>query len=124
MLEKFHKKEKLKRSKHIETLFSEGKFVYSYPIKLLYLQTEFDDGAKLKIGFAASKKNFKHAVDRNLLKRRMREAYRKNKPTELIKNYMCMVIYTSKKKEDYRLIEKKINQCLIKIIEEELLPIT
>lgn len=116
MSERFSKKEKLKSSKLIEKLFIEGKSVYFYPLKLIYIESESNDKVNIKIGFGVSKRNFKRSVDRNLLKRRMREAYRKNKPKVSNKNYTCMLVYSSKKIEDYTLIENKLNQCLTKSI--------
>ncbi|MUH37424.1 ribonuclease P protein component [Zobellia amurskyensis] len=75
----FPKKEKLKSKKLIEQLFAEGKPVSSFPIKLIYLPTDFIDDTRIKTGVAVPKKNFKSAVKRNRIKRLMRESYRLNK---------------------------------------------
>ena len=65
-----------------------------------------------KIIISVPKRIFKRAVDRNKLKRRIREAYRKNKTAlyeELnSKKVLLMVIYTSKKMEEYNEIEKRM----------------
>ena len=76
--QKFPKIEKLKSNKDLEELFAEGKSIYENPIKAIYkLKT---DKTKITISATVSvpKKIQKLAVDRNLLKRRMREAYRLN----------------------------------------------
>ena len=119
MSERFSENEILKSTKLIEKLFLEGKSVYFYPLKLIYIECEWKD-ASVKIGFGVSKKNFKRAVDRNLLKRRMREAYRKNKPQVSTKNYACMLIYSSKKIENYTFIQNQLKQCFNKSISREI----
>ncbi len=75
----FPKKEKLKSKKLIEQLFAQGKSVSAFPIKLIYLPTEFTEDTRVKAGVAVPKKNFKSAVKRNRVKRLMRESYRLNK---------------------------------------------
>ena len=75
----FPKKEKLKSKKLIEKLFAEGKPVSAFPIKLIYLPTDFIEDTRIKTGVAVPKKNFKSAVKRNRIKRLMRESYRLNK---------------------------------------------
>ena len=69
----FSKKEKLKSSKVIDLLFSEGKSVSKYPLRLVYVECDNDDDVTLKMGVSVSKKHFKHAVDRNYYKRVLRE---------------------------------------------------
>jgi ribonuclease P protein component len=76
---RFPKKEKLKSKKLIEQLFAEGIGVTNYPIRLVYLKTKYNDGSKCKVGVTASKRNFKSAVQRNRIKRLLRESYRLNK---------------------------------------------
>lgn len=72
MDQSFKKIEKLKSQKLIEKLFSEGKSIAVYPLRLVYLKTSFEDPVKLKVGVSVSKRNFKKAVDRNRMKRLMR----------------------------------------------------
>ncbi|MEZ4968417.1 MAG: ribonuclease P protein component [Flavobacteriaceae bacterium] len=95
----FPKKEKLKSKKGIEQLFAEGIAVTNYPIKLVYLKTNFEDGSKYKIGVTASKRNFKSAVKRNRIKRLMRESYRLNKHlifNNIEGNFAFMFLYLGK----------------------------
>lgn len=66
----------------IEKLFDGGnsRSMTAYPVRLVYLQTDGQPGdVAAKILVSAPKRNLRHAVDRNRVKRQMREAYRKNK---------------------------------------------
>ena len=73
----FGKEEKLKSRKQIEQLFREGKSSSVYPLRLLWIPQ--NNERFLQCGVSVSSRYFKHAVDRNKIKRRMREAYRLNK---------------------------------------------
>lgn len=74
----FHRKNnRLYIEREIETLFKEGASHFIYPIKILYLTYPLKDG-DYKVLISVSKRNFKRAVDRNLIKRRTKEAFRKN----------------------------------------------
>lgn len=96
---KYSKKDKLKSKKLIEQLFSEGKAVTAYPLRLVYLKTEFNDNSILKTGVSVSKRLHKTAVARNRIKRLLREAYRLNKPlffNNSSGSYAFMILYLSK----------------------------
>ena len=111
----YPKKEKLKSQKLIEQLFSEGRSVSAYPLRLVYLKTDFEDGSRCKTGVSVSKRNFKNAVDRNRIKRLMREAYRLNKSAyfnNITASYALMILYISKDGTDFDSIEKKMKQLL------------
>ena len=71
---KYSKKDKLKSKKLIERLFNEGKSLTVYPLRLIYLKTEFEDQSILKTGVSVSKRLQKTAVARNRIKRLLREA--------------------------------------------------
>ncbi|MDP2890142.1 MAG: ribonuclease P protein component, partial [Bacteroidota bacterium] len=75
-----HKEERLCSQKLIEELFNSGDSFLSYPLKVVFLKTELPQPQPVQAAFTVSKRNFKRAVKRNLLKRRIREAYRLNKP--------------------------------------------
>ncbi len=75
----FRKEEKLKSRKLIEKLFSDGSSFLVFPIKVVYLIVDEPMDFPIKIGVSTSKKNFKLAVDRNRIKRLLRENYRLNK---------------------------------------------
>nr|WP_317167246.1 ribonuclease P protein component [Winogradskyella helgolandensis] len=96
---KYSKKDKLKSKKLIEQLFTNGKAVTAYPLRLVYLKTEHDDGSLLKTGVSVSKRLHKTAVSRNQIKRLLREAYRLNKPlyfNNSSESYAFMILYLSK----------------------------
>ena len=73
------KDERLSSQKVIGEMFSSGESFLSYPIKVVFQKTESTQAFPVQAAFTVSKRNFKRAVKRNLLKRRMREAYRLNK---------------------------------------------
>jgi len=75
----YNKFEKLKSRKQIELLFAQGKSISSFPVKVFYLQVEHIPEHPVQVGVGVSARNFKKAVDRNTIKRRMREAYRLHK---------------------------------------------
>jgi ribonuclease P protein component len=64
--------------------------------------------------FSVPKRQFKHAVDRNLIRRRMKEAYRLNK-TLLSGAFSIAFIYISKEIEKYEVIEKGMKGALKKM---------
>jgi ribonuclease P protein component len=75
----YNKFEKLKSRKQIELLFAKGKSISSFPVKVFYLPVEHTPVHPVQVGVGVSARNFKKAVDRNTIKRRMREAYRLHK---------------------------------------------
>lgn len=105
----YPKKEKLKSKKTIELLFSEGKSVAKYPLRLVYSATQNQE-EKLLFGVSVSKKHFKNAVDRNYYKRVLRECYRLNKHLlldHLDKPYAVLFFYQSKERLTYQEIHEK-----------------
>ena len=76
------KEERIVSNLLIETLFEKGnsRSLTAYPLRTVYLRTEHREGcAPVQLLISVPKKKFKHAVDRNRVKRQIREAYRKNK---------------------------------------------
>lgn len=111
----YSKKDKLKSKKAIEQLFSEGKAVTAYPLRLVYLEYTFDDGIQFKTGVSVSKRNFKNAVDRNRIKRLLREAYRLNKDTRfnnILASYALMILYIGKDEKEFTSINTSMNELL------------
>ena len=117
----YPKVEKLKSKKIIESLFTDGKSVGKYPLRLVYVQNNFDDDVPLKMGVSVSKKYFKRAVDRNYFKRVLRETYRLNKHLlidNLDKPYAFMFFYQTKDRLSYQEIETKTKQLFEKFVLE------
>ena len=75
----FKKEERLSKEKTIQELFDKGSSFYLYPFKVFFMQNPDAAFPLHQILISVSKKNFKKAVDRNLIKRRIREGYRLNK---------------------------------------------
>ena len=108
----FRKQEKLKKKKLIDELFARGKSISVFPLKMVYLEIDHDSDYKIQAGVSVSKRNFKNAVDRNRIKRLMRETYRKNKfyiyNSEDTKKHIIMFIYQGKKEISYEMMEEKM----------------
>ena len=78
----FRKKERIVSHQLIETLFEKGdsQTLAAYPLRAVFLKKERQQGhAPVQILISVPKKRFKHAVDRNRVKRQVREAYRHHK---------------------------------------------
>ena len=113
----YPKSEKLKSKKTIDLLFSKGKSVSKFPLRLVYAALEEENNAKTTVGVSVSKKHFKHAVDRNYYKRILREAYRLNKHLlleNLQKPYGFMLFYQTTD----RLSSQEIHQKTIQLFEK------
>jgi ribonuclease P protein component len=114
----YPKKEKLKSQKIIDSLFSEGKTVSKFPLRLVY--TSISNSEKqLKFGVSVSKKHFKKAVDRNYFKRVLRECFRLNKHLiydNLDQPYAMMFFYQTKDRLSYQEINEKTIQLFEKWI--------
>ena len=117
----FKKKEKLKSQKLIEQLFAEGKSFTVFPLRMLYLKTIHQDGSKIKTGVSVSKRNFKKAVDRNRIKRLLREAYRLNKPeyfNNITTSYALMILYIGKDATDFDSVNSNLKLLLSTFLEK------
>lgn len=115
MRQTLKKHERLKKRDDIQLLFKKGDSIYEYPIKLYhYALPAENNSSPLLFGVSVPKKRYKRAVDRNLIKRRIREAYRKHNLhlKELVKSkdkkLMIMPVYLGDEIKDYALIEDKI----------------
>lgn len=105
------KTDKLKSRKLIDQLFSEGDRVKSFPFHMVFLPVDNDRITTLQVGFSVPKRNIKLAVDRNRIKRLMREVYRKNKnlfSEGINEKYIFMIVYTARNEMEYADLELAI----------------
>lgn len=119
MSQRYPKIEKLKSQKCIQKLFTEGQSVMAYPFRMVYTEADIDPNVTFKTGVSVSKRHFKKAVDRNRIKRLMREAYRLQKgnyQNEVTKSYAIMILYIGKETPEYPIVFKKMTQLLDKFI--------
>jgi len=101
----FPKSERLYKKKAIQELFDKGSSFYMYPFRVYFQQSE---QSAHQVIFSVSKRNFKRAVDRNLIKRRMREAFRLNKAGVPGTSKLQMAyIYTAKEILSFDQIQEK-----------------
>ena len=121
----YPKSEKLKSKITIDLLFSKGKSVSKYPLRLVFVESDYgipdDSEQMLKMGVSVSKKYFKHAVDRNYFKRVLRETYRLNKhilTDNLEKKYAFMFFYQTKERLSYEEINTKTIQLFEKFVSQ------
>jgi ribonuclease P protein component len=118
----FKKKERLCLQKQVAELFEEGKALMAYPSRVQYQLVDAVDDAPAKILFSVPKKRFKRAVKRNLIRRKMREAYRLNK--HLLyphipegKQLLIALIYLDKEVLPYQSVQKGVLKAMAKLIE-------
>ena len=116
----FGKAEKLKSRKVVEELFARGKSLNVFPIRISYkfLPLPADEKVVFQVGVSVSKRNFKRAVDRNRIKRLLREAYRlqKQELIEVLKKQgkigYVFFIYTDKQMPQYPIVFDTMSKCL------------
>ncbi len=93
----FRKEERLSKDKSIQELFDKGSSFYLFPFKVFFMPNPDKDISFHQVVISVSKRNFKRAVDRNLIKRRIREAYRLNKELIPVQNKLLIAyIYSVK----------------------------
>jgi ribonuclease P protein component len=121
-INRFVKSERLNSKKRIDSLFRKGKSKWQGSLSIKYLFSDEILDAQVQVMFSVPKKQFRRAADRNLLKRRMREAYRLNKHDlfEKVKTdniYLLVAfIYVGKTIKDYSIIESDLKGLLVKVL--------
>lgn len=120
----FKKEERLCNKKLIESLFHNGSSFLCYPFKASWLLIDDAIPYPAQVLITVSKKRYKHAVDRNLVKRRIREAYRLNKQSYLYqhldetgKRLAFSISYIGKDIVPYELMNKKMLKLLQQLSE-------
>ena len=119
----FHKRERIVSKKLIEQLFSKGSSfsVSAFPLRIVVMETaRVADDVPIQILVSVSKRHFKHAVDRNRVKRQVREAYRHNKQilTEKVQQEQTIAIafiWLADERFESTTVEKSVKRLLGKV---------
>ena len=125
MNQAFTKKERLCSRKMIDELFSSRKSFSVRPFRIIWIETKLNASYPVQIVISVPKKKIKKAVERNKIKRRIREAYRKNKYflykhlEKTSKQLALMIIYTQTEEMMYDEIENKIIIALQRLAKNE-----
>ena len=121
----FPKKEHLKSKSVIEKLYAEGMSVTAYPLRAVFIEQDAEkQEATATILISVAKKRFRHAVDRNLMKRRIREAYRTSKQPFVValeengKKLAVAILYIDTKQSSTAFLKKKMERLLESIIKK------
>lgn len=115
------KQERLKSKKLIEKLYTEGKTIKIFPLKMVYLKTNHTSNYPAQVGVSVPKRNFRLAVHRNRLKRLLRETYRLQKfivYNSLEGQYVYMISYLGKDLFTFDKLFDKMRLLLEKFIDE------
>ncbi|TAI47614.1 ribonuclease P protein component [Flagellimonas allohymeniacidonis] len=118
----FPKGEKLTHKRVFEQLFNEGAQIRAFPLQLRYVRLNSIDKAPIKVAVTAPKRKFKQAVQRNRIKRMVREAYRRNKPmvfNNIEGNFAFLFLYLGNKVPVYLEVEQAMKQLLQDFLKKE-----
>lgn len=120
----FKKTERLKSSKAIESLFEKGTSVSEYPFKFIWLPADASQPAPVQTCIAVPKRKVRLATGRNLIKRRIKESFRRRKGLlyEYLhaqqKRIMLMVLYNGKPDMDFATIDTALARGLQKLAKQ------
>jgi ribonuclease P protein component len=125
--ETFTKSERLCSKKALTELFENGRSFFSFPFQVIWIKSPSEIPYPAQVAISVSKKGFKQAVKRNLIKRRIREAYRKNK--NVLYDFLIsenqkiifILIFKSSEIPEYSIIEKSLKSTIsmfIRILRE------
>ncbi len=116
------KEERLSRDVLLDKLFSEGKSVSQNGFTLVYLECVLPTFYPAQAAFSVPKKYFKHATDRNRVKRLLRESYRQDKQQLYLrlaaagKQVALMLIYKGKEVPSYIVVQKNVSELILKLL--------
>jgi ribonuclease P protein component len=110
----FRKPERLVSKIAFEQLLKDGKSFHEFPVRVIWKEMPLPTPYPLQVAFSVPKRIFKRAVDRNRVKRLLRESYRKNKVliqpflSGKNKQYAVLFVYTGKKLPDYADVQQRM----------------
>ena len=109
-----NKKASLKSKKEASLLFKKGRLIKNYPYLIYYLSAPSEENTKLLISIP--KKSFKKAVDRNKIKRQIREIYFNILRFSNVENhYYIAIVYIGETKYDFTTLKNRLKLALDKI---------
>ena len=120
--QRFPKKEKLTHKRLWESVFAHGVRLKAYPLILIFQETSLPGAVRAQAGFAAPKRHFPKAVDRNRIKRLLREAYRLEKSDAFNSTkgrYAIVILYIGRGLPEFQEVRKATKSLLQKIAEYE-----
>ncbi len=113
------KAERLSSRKEITRLFEEGSSFYSYPFNAIWAESRGNGKYPVQFAVSVTKRSFKKAVDRNRIKRLIRESWRRNKYQlyNILEQHnlklIVMLIYSGKNIPGQELMDRKINELIL-----------
>lgn len=118
----FKKEERLCNIKLIDKLYHNGSSFLVYPFRIIWISSDSDLEIPVQVLISVPKKRFKRAIDRNLLKRRIREIYRLHKSEDLFpflnersEKILLGINYIGNEIAEYSSMEKKFNNALLRL---------
>jgi ribonuclease P protein component len=121
----FKKCERLNGKKPIQRLFAEGQAFYAYPFRVVFMRVKEKHAYPARLLVSVSRRHFKKASERNLLKRLIRETYRKQKQNLYAQlegkegQLHIALVFTAKAIPNYKELETKIILILQRLIERD-----
>ncbi len=119
----FKKEERLCSKKLLDKLFHSGSSFLLYPFRITWLAEDLAGPFPVQVVISVPKRRFKRAVDRNLLKRKIRDIYRLNKSDLLYSSLrnanvtlLASIQYIGKDIPDYAYLEKKLKLALVQLV--------
>lgn len=114
------KNERLHSKKSIKELFVKGSSFFLYPFKVSYMTLNGSALETNQVLFSVSKRKIKKAVDRNYVKRRLKEAYRLNKflLSSSDVSFIIALVYVASEKQDFHAIQMRVQKVLKRITDQ------
>ena len=121
----FPKSERIQSKIVLEKVYNEGSTIKKFPYRLKYMEMDFENQAQVQIVISVPKRLVKKAVNRNRIRRQIKEAYRLNKSSLLSfcdkksNGLALFLIYTGKENQSFEYLEDKL-KVVLKELESKL----